>query len=295
MKLKIILLNFLVMLTISGCTSKQDNNLTYNGIKPYIDNPRYWQYKGQPILLLGGTNDDNLFQYTGLKEHLDLLKSVGGNYIRNTMDSDDSGNVWPFYLQADSIYNLDRWNDEYWNRFETLLKLANERDIIVQVEVWDRFDYSRESWLVNPFNPGNNLNYSEKECGLAKEYPEHPYKDLQPFFHTIPGMPLYNTKLEIIKKYQEKLVDKLLSYSLKYGNVLYCMDNETSTPPEWGKYWMDYIQGRAGDRKIYTTDMFDKFYIPKTCKKCQDAIMNTKEYTFLDISQVNSRNFNQMH
>jgi hypothetical protein len=54
-------------------------------IQPYAGNPGYWQYKGAPVVLLGGTVDDNLFQIPDLEEHLDLLASVGGNYIRNTM------------------------------------------------------------------------------------------------------------------------------------------------------------------------------------------------------------------
>jgi hypothetical protein len=31
-------------------------------IQPYGTNPRFWQYRGQPALLLGGSKDDNLFQ-----------------------------------------------------------------------------------------------------------------------------------------------------------------------------------------------------------------------------------------
>lgn len=54
-------------------------------IQPYAANSRYWQYQGKPVLLLGGTKDDNLFQIPDLEAHLDLLASVGGNCIRNTM------------------------------------------------------------------------------------------------------------------------------------------------------------------------------------------------------------------
>jgi hypothetical protein len=51
-------------------------------IQPYAKNPFYRQIRGQPVLLLGGTDDDNLFQWerTKLEAHLDLLISVGGNY-----------------------------------------------------------------------------------------------------------------------------------------------------------------------------------------------------------------------
>jgi len=103
-------------------------------IEIYKPNPAYWQYDGKPILLLGGSKEDNLFQIPDIKEHLDLLKSVGGNYVRNTMSSRDEGNVWPF-LKVSEKYDLDKWNGEYWERFENFLRLTQERDIIVQIEV----------------------------------------------------------------------------------------------------------------------------------------------------------------
>ncbi len=281
---------------LSGCVSHQGSKSDFSDdIQPYADNPKYWQYKGEPVLLLGASNNDNLFQSPDVEGQLDLLRSVGGNYVRNTMSSRDSGDVWPFYRQGDGRYDLDRWSDEYWNRFEKLLKLAKERDVIIQIEVWDRFDYSREPWANNPFNPANNINYSEEGCGMAAEYPKHPSSDLQPFFHTVKGMPKYSPALEIVRRYQEKLVDKMLSYSLDYGNVLYCMDNETSTPPGWGLYWMRYIKNKAGGKQVYTTDMFDKFFKPNSCEACKHAIRDYEEYLFLDVSQINGRNFNQAH
>lgn len=295
MKKNVVLTNLIFLFIVSGCLPGPGNNPGENDIKPYKENPRYWQYKGKPVLLLGGTQDDNLFQIPGLEAHLDLLQSVGGNYIRNTMSSRDSGNTWPFYLQADGSYDLDRWNEKYWDGFESLLKLTRERDIIIQIEVWDRFDYSRDPWQANPLNPTNNVNYTVVECGMEAEYPRHPSVDVQPYFHSIPGMPKYSKESELVREYQEKIVDKLLSYSLNYGNVLYCMDNETSTPPEWGKYWMKYIRDKAGDKKVYTTDMFDKFFMPNNCESCLAAIEHPEIYEFLDVSQINSRTFNRMH
>ena len=31
-------------------------------IKPYLNNEYYWQYKGEPVVLLGGSSQDNIFQ-----------------------------------------------------------------------------------------------------------------------------------------------------------------------------------------------------------------------------------------
>lgn len=286
----------IILFGFSGCNSQQGGKSDFrNDIQPYAGNLKYWQHKEQPVLLLGGSNNDNLFQSPDVEEQLDLLQQVGGNFVRNTMSSRDSGDVMPFFRMEDGKYDLNEWNEEYWEKFEKLLKLTAERNIIIQIEVWDRFDYSMQFWALNPFNPVNNINYSEAESGMATEYTKHPSSDVQPFFHSINGMPNYTPELELVKKYQEKLVDKMLSYSLNFGNILYCMDNETSTPPEWGLYWMKYIKSKAGEKQVFTTDMFDHFFKPNSCKSCIHAINNPEEYMFLDVSQNNSRNFNQPH
>lgn len=130
------------------------------GISPWSKNPYYWQYNGKPVMLIGGSKDDNLFQIPDLKEHLDEMVAVGANYIRNTMsDRPDKGfEVYPFKKLENGKYDLNQWNDEYWQRFENLLKWTKERNIFVQIEVWDRFDYSRDNWEPHPYNPKNNIN-----------------------------------------------------------------------------------------------------------------------------------------
>jgi hypothetical protein len=89
-----------------------------NRLQPWSSNPRYWQFKGQAVLLLGGSKDDNLFQIPDLKEHIDEIRAAGGNYIRNTMsDRRDKGSeVYPFLQQPDGKYNLEQWNEDYWRR-----------------------------------------------------------------------------------------------------------------------------------------------------------------------------------
>ncbi len=48
-------------------------------IRPRPENPRYREYKGEAVLLLGATADDNLFQWPRdrLAGHLDLLAAGG--------------------------------------------------------------------------------------------------------------------------------------------------------------------------------------------------------------------------
>jgi hypothetical protein len=264
-------------------------------IQPYTDNPRYWQYKEDPVLLIGGSDQDNLFNHPdiwpfGLESHLDLLIQSGGNYLRNTMSSRDFGNEWPFGRNSDGTYDLDTWNDQYWNRFKDFLEMAYERDIIVQIEIWDRFDFARAPWNLNPYNPVNNINYSSDESTLPAEISTHPGQRENPFFRT-------TTELEdnpLVRSYQEAFVDKILSIAFEYPNVLYCISNETNESEHWSDYWAYYILNRAAEEDIliFVTEMWDAWDLSDPE---HDATFDKPDmYRYVDISQ-NNHQHGEMH
>jgi len=245
-------------------------------------NPWYWEYGGKPVLLLGGSVEDNLFQIPNLEEHLDLLKRVGGNYVRCTMSSRDEGNVWPF-LMVDGKYDLDQWNPEYWRRFHRFLDLTSERNIIAQVEIWATFDYYRDIWERNPFNPKNNRTYTDAQTALPLAVNSHPVETGNNFFWSVPA----ENNQKTVLAYQQRFVDKLLSYSLKHGNVLYCMDNETAVTPEWGKYWSQYVKAKAEEAgvNVETTEMWDPHDLSHP--KHNATFDHPEIYSFVDVSQNN--------
>lgn len=259
-------------------TVKSRSN-TGKGIQPFVRNPAYWQYKGKPLLLLGATDDDNLFQHPNITSHLDSLVKAGGNYIRNTMSDRDAGNERAFYRNPNGKYDLEKWNPVYWERFEKLLKETSKRKIIVQIEIWDRFDHSRKEWLPDPYHPGNNINYTYREAGLDSLYPEHPSRNRQPFFYTVPALDNNKTLL----RFQEAFVKKLLSISLQYDHVLYCIDNETSGAPEWGAYWAGFLRKQAGEKPVCITEMWDNWNITSDVHK--HTLDHPDRYDFIDISQ----------
>jgi hypothetical protein len=258
-----------------------DNKIADNDsvIRPYKENPSYWEYKGQPVLLLGATDTDNLFQKDYLQSNLDGLSAIGGNYIRNTMSDRDEGDERAFLRNNDGTYDLSKWNDKYWEKFENMLKLTSERDVIVQIEVWDRFDHSRNEWLTDPYNPKNNINYTYTEAGLDSLYPNHPGSNQQPFFFTVPEL----NNNETLLQYQNAFVKKMLSHSLKYGNVLYCIDNETSGVEEWATYWANFIKDNSVGKEIYITQMWDTWDVKTPIHK--RTIDHPELYGFIDISQ----------
>ncbi len=269
-------------------------------IEPWQEDPWYWSSDGKPVLLLGGSDDDNLFQWPKDKliPQLDRIQAAGGNFVRNTMsDRKDGGwEVYPFARRADGKYDLNQWNPEYWNRFETFLQETAKRKIFVQIEVWDRFDYTdnRSSdpkrWENHPYNPVNNINYTAKETTLAKRYPKHPGQNDQPFFFSTPKQ----RNIQPLLKVQQAFVNKLLDHSLKYDHILYCIDNETAAEPEWGTYWAKLIQKRASvaGKSVPTTEMWDDWDLK--AKRHRQTFDHPEIYSFVDVSQ-NNHNSGQKH
>jgi hypothetical protein len=261
-------------------------------IRPWTENPRYWQYKGEPVLLIGGSDTVNLFNHPdslppdGLESHLDLMVSVGGNYVRNAMASYSEELPWPYWRDKETgLYDLNRVNPEFWQRFDDLLCMTQARDIIVQIEVWDRFEYARGSWDVNPYNPKNNVNYTADEIGLPERVANHPGQRENPFFRSPPDLE-DNPRL---LAWQEAHVEKMLSISLRYGNVLYCISNETNDSEEWSRYWAKFLRAKAAEAGggIEVTEMWDAHDL--THQMHRRTFDDSELYSFVDISQNNHR------
>ena len=94
------------------------------------------------------------------------MKAAGGNYIRNTMsDRPDRGfrgvRLPPTRQRQVRPESMER---RVLGAVSQMLQWTSERDIIVQIEVWDRFDYTdskeQQRWQLHPYNPVNNVNYT---------------------------------------------------------------------------------------------------------------------------------------
>lgn len=276
-------LSILPLIFVLACNVQSTDNKPLKGIQVSETHPSYWQYNGENVLLLGGSVEDNLFQADHLEEHLELLKAVGGNYVRNTMSSRDSGNHQPFHMNEDGKYDMNLYNEKYWERFKNFLEETSKRNIIVQIEVWATFDFYRDNWDKNPYNPANNVNYSERRSKLSTEISTHPVYTENNFFRSVPEQ----MALPVVLWYQQKFVDKLLSISLAYDNVLYCMDNETSVTADWGRFWSGYIKKKAAimNKTVHTTEMWDPWELDHAFHN--ETFDHPEIYSFVDISQNN--------
>jgi hypothetical protein len=262
----------IVVCLAMGINHAQDNfaeDEDFKGIKPYTKNTWYWQYKGKPLVLRGGSNDDNLFQWTGkeLTDHLDLLQSVGGNYVRNAMSDRDEGNVYAFKKVKNNKYDLTKWNEEYWQRLTFFLAETSKRGIIVQLTLWDQFDITSGRWGVHPWNPENNLNMKPGS-----------WKGRGDFYATV------DKKAKDELAFQKNYINKLLSVTLTFDNVLYNINNESSESGEWENYWARFIKDVANKqgKKIYVTNMQ-----LSPSNAVRHVISNGDLFDYVDISQNN--------
>lgn len=243
-------------------------------IQPYHKNPWYWQYKGEPVMLLGASDRDNLWQWTGdtLTEHLDLMQSVGGNYVRNTMSDRNEGDTYAAKQLENGLYDLEQWNGEYWDKLRFFLEETYKRDIIVQLTLWDWFDLSGDDvygrFAVHPLNPENNINWEPGTIEDAWDY----Y-----------GGSIQQNNQPVLD-YQHRYIDKLISITSQYDHIIYNLGNESNLDEGWDTHWATYIQkiAREHGRDIHVTSM--QFAPDASVRR---AMGNRDIYTFIDVSQNN--------
>jgi len=276
-----------------------------NRIQPWRKNQYFWQFHGKPIILIGGSSDDNQFQDPTIGEELDLLVEVGGNYIRNTMSDRDPGNLRAFEQAGNGEnanpehrgkYDLDRWNEAYFDRLEQFLTLTSQRGIIVQIEIWDQWDHNVERWSESPWNPENNINYTIENTNLKgnKGYENVTYNsgEKHDFFLTIPTA----NDDKLVLKYQKEFVRRILLVTLNFDNVLYNVTNELfyQHPAEWGVFWASFIKEVADEsgRELEVTEMFQ--YQDITHAQHRNVTDHPEIYDYIDLSQ-NSTTSNQAH
>lgn len=261
---------FLAFLSFMACQQDAHANNS-DAIQAYTENSWYWQYQQKPLLLIGGSGNDNLFQWEGRKltDHLDLLKSTGGNYVRNTMSDRDDESVYAVKEIEEGVYDLNQWNDEYWNRLKFFLDETKKREIIVQLTLWDWFDLGPYQPRINhPYYSSNNVNWQEGTIESAGDF----Y-----------GGSLYRNN-EPVLTFQNRYVDKLLSITLAYDHIIYNVNNESSVGAEWENHWAKYLKGssKSQGKNIYVTSMQ---LLPGN--SVRHVMTNKDLYSYAEVSQNN--------
>ncbi|NJN28261.1 MAG: hypothetical protein HC819_20985 [Cyclobacteriaceae bacterium] len=222
---------FLAFALMFSCTTdhtpKAVNYPEEGTLQLHPENPHYFLYKGQTLALITSAEHYgavlNLdFDY---ETYLNTLASEGMNYTRiftgtyferpgdfgiehNTLAPAKARICTPWAivvsgLEGEVQYDLNSWNDTYFDRLRAFMAMASAKNIIVEVTLFSSV-YRGETWGINPQNPDNNINIDGKMTHLQA--------------HVAGNEPLW--------QYQEKFVRKIVTELNDFDNFFFEIQNE---------------------------------------------------------------------
>lgn len=198
---------------------------------------QYWfrdQATERPIWLFGhGITNLISCNQIDIAEHNKHYASAGANTLRLHLTQGALGEGAPWALTDDGRYDLERWNEHWWNRLREYMDDCRERGIFPFVQIWDEpvIERGATRWRVHPWRPSNNVNAL---TGI----------DDDPGGHGMPGM--YDAGNEKLMALQDKFVRRVLDVTAPYGLCIYSICNEYDfggkAPLEWQQHWIDFFK-----------------------------------------------------
>ncbi len=224
------LILFCLVLCVGACSSQPKrqgekgaiHEKASNTVKLNQSNPRYLEYKGDPLILISSAEhygallnldfDYRLYLETLGNEGFNYTRIFTGTYIepvenifgiqKNTLSPLPGRFIAPWVKEAGK-YDLERFNPAYFERLKDFLSEAEKQGVIVEVTLFTSI-YAEGQWDLNPFNFKNNIN------GVG-------------------DLPLrrVHTKYDSgILKYQEAFIKKLVREINNFDNFFFEIQNE---------------------------------------------------------------------
>jgi hypothetical protein len=152
---------------------------TQDAVKIDPENPKYLLFRGKPLVLVSasehyGSVINRPFDF---EKYLDDAAARGMTMTRTFLlfrelqsarnpsspckpDSPDYIAPWVRTgpgnaLDGEPMYDLDRWNPEYFDRLHRFLEAASKRGIVVELTVFSN-TYAENIWALNPLRKENN-------------------------------------------------------------------------------------------------------------------------------------------
>jgi hypothetical protein len=198
-----------------------------DAVKIDPDNPKQLLFRGKPLVLISasehyGSVINRPFDY---EKYLDDAAAHHMTMTRTFLfyrELQSARNPWspckpespdfiaPYVrsgpgraLDGEPIYDLDRWNPEYFDRLHRFLDAASKRGIVVELTVFSN-TYADEIWALNPLRKENN----KQHVGNVEWADYNSLKDA-----------------ELVHR-QETFSRKIIDETSAYDNVYYEVDNE---------------------------------------------------------------------
>ncbi len=196
-------------------------------IRIHPDNPKVFEFRGRPIVLLTATEHygavmNRRFDFeayladasarkmtlTRLFTLFRELQSASNPYSTCKPESPDYIAPFPrigpgLALDGQPKYDLNRWNPEFFERLHRFLGLASDYGIIVEVTLLSN-TYNDSVWSLNPLHSANNINGLEEARWQDYNTMRHPR--------------LFDAQLRHVRK----IVDE----TRHYDNIIYEICNE---------------------------------------------------------------------
>ena len=203
-------------------------------VRIHQGNPKIFEFRGAPLALVTASEHygsvmnrpfcfeqyladaaDKKMTLTRLFVLFRELQSASNPYSTCKPESPDYVAPYPRVgpgkaLDGQPLYDLDRWNPEFFDRLHRFLALASSYGIIVEVVILSN-TYGDPVWALNPLHPRNNINGIEEIHW--SEYMTQQYKRLF--------------------SYQAGLVRKIVQETNPYDNLIYEICNEPGGSLDW--------------------------------------------------------------
>jgi hypothetical protein len=191
------------------------------------DNPKYLLFRGKPLLLLSasehyGSVINRPFDYEKYLDDAQAHKMTMSRTFLFYREQQSSRNpsspckpespdfIAPFprtgpgkAMDGEPVYDLDKWNPEYFERLHKFLDAASKRGIVVELTVFSN-TYAEGVWALNPLRAENNLQHVG-----AVEWQDY--------------ISLKNPELV---RWQTRYARKIIQETAGYDNVYYEICNE---------------------------------------------------------------------
>jgi hypothetical protein len=200
---------------------------------------------------------NNFFRHYVTNYFLYLLDDHGNPTTKTPTGQDPRERYSPFlWRPKDALWDLTKFNDDYFNRLRAMLSAAQRHHIVVQITLFDgagmRFN---DRWPFNPWNAARNIN-------AVVDAPVADHSAMPTFYHRATNIGQDSDGNDLtLGQIQDIFINKVVAETLPFGNVVYEIMNEpTSGNADARARWADAIVGTIngatkGRRLIFYNDL----------------------------------------
>lgn len=149
----------------------------------------YLTFRGEPLLAFGPADEMRLISGAAdLPRWIRWQREHGMNLIRAyptsvPIEAYGAAGLHPFQ-QRDGRWDVDAWNQEYFDHIASVAKTLDENDIVLHLQLWQIvwFKNGSHRWDINYLNPKNNVNSWTRALSRGHQYIDAP-ADSEPRRH----------------------------------------------------------------------------------------------------------------